>query len=134
MAVNPSDFSLSAEQLRQRYTNKELEETSRLLELHGETRYRNNFLELTAPDPGKMDFFSSEYAGTVASNIVPSTLSMLTGLADMVFNPIDTAEAMYELGLEGAIEGLKSQYDSWENIKRTIATCLLYTSPSPRDS
>ena len=122
MAVNPSDFSLSAEQLRQRYTNKELEETSRLLELHGETRYRNNFLELTAPDPGKMDFFSADYAGAVASNIVPSTISMFTGLAEMVFNPIDTAEAMYELGLDGAIQGLKSQYDSWENTKRTIAT------------
>ena len=119
--IKPSDFSLSVEQLRQRYTNKELTETVRLLKLHGETRYKNNFTEITAPDPGKMDFFSSEYAGTVASNILPSTLSMFTGLKDIFFDPIGTAEDMYELGLDGAIDGLKSQYDTWENAKRTIA-------------
>ena len=121
MPVHPNDFSLSVEQLRQRYTQKQLEETAQLLRTYGADRYRNNFMELTAPDPGKMDVFSSEYASTVASNIVPSTLSMFTGLADMVFNPIDTAEAMYDLGLEGAVEGLISQYDSWENAKRTFA-------------
>tara|TARA_Y100000310_G_scaffold5367_1_gene6292 strand:- start:1168 stop:3237 length:2070 start_codon:yes stop_codon:yes gene_type:complete len=121
MPVHPNDFSLSADQLRQRYTYKELEETAKLLKTYGESRYKNNFMELTAPDPGKMDVFSSEYASAVASNIIPSTLSMFTGLAEMVFNPIDTAEAMYELGLEGAVEGLKSQYDSWENAKRTFA-------------
>jgi|3_EtaG_2_1085321.scaffolds.fasta_scaffold11192_2 hypothetical protein len=121
MPVHPNDFSLSSEQLRQRYTTKELEETAKLLNNYGETKYINNFMDLTVPDPGKMDVFSSEYASAVASNIVPSTISMFTGLAEMVFNPIDTAEAMYELGLEGAVEGLISQYDSWENAKRTFA-------------
>jgi hypothetical protein len=125
MPVNPDDFSLSTTQLRQRYTNKELEDTAKLLKLYGESRYINNFRELKMPDetdPGKMDFFSADYAGAVASNIVPSTLSMITGLGQVFWSPIDTAEDVYEAGIDGMVDTLKAQYDGWENIKRTIAT------------
>ena len=121
MPVKPSDFSLSPEQLSQRYTAIELEETLRLLQEHGESQYVNDFVNITARDPGKMDMFSSEYGTELASNILPSTLTLFTGLADMIFSPIDTAKAIYEVGLDGTVEMLKEQYGSWENIKRTIA-------------
>jgi len=122
MAVSPNDFSLTPQQLRARYTVSELEETKRLLETFGESRYRNDFVNITAKDPGKMDMFSSEYGAELASNIVPSFVTTLTGIADMIFNPIDTAEALYDLGLDGTVDALKDQYGSWESIKRTIAT------------
>tara|TARA_R100000008_G_scaffold78776_1_gene59949 strand:- start:46 stop:2202 length:2157 start_codon:yes stop_codon:yes gene_type:complete len=122
MPVLPNDLSLTPQQLLARYTRAELEETKRLLTTYGESRYRSNFSTLAPKDPGKMDMFSSEYGAELASNIVPSAVNLFTGLADMIFNPIDTMEAIYDAGLDGAVEALKEQYGSWENIKRTIAT------------
>ncbi len=122
MAVSPSDLALTPQQLRSRYTQAELEETLRLLETYGENRYKNDFINVVVKDPGKMDMFSSEYGAELASNIIPSTINTLTGISDMIFNPIDTAKAMYELGFDGAVGALKEQYGSWESIKRTIAT------------
>ena len=121
MAVKPSDFALTPDQLRQRYTNAELEESLRLIRKYGEARYTSDFANIVPKDPGKMDVFSYEYGTTVASNIIPSTINLFTGLADMIFNPIDTAEAIYDAGLEGTANALKEQYGDWESIKRTFA-------------
>ena len=41
----------------------------------------------------------------------------------------------YDEGLQGLVDGLKKVYDSYadRNIEALVMSCLLYTSPSPRD-
>ena len=108
------------------------------------------------------EVLAPQYGGvnpaTVARNLPRSIGGVIKDTASAVLNPIDTGKALWELGT-GAFQLLipgqqqneqaakefgsfvASRYGSLDNFRRTVeedpagvATCLLYTSPSPRDS
>ena len=51
MAISPNDFHLTAQQLRDKYTISEIQQTKRLLEAHGESKYKSNYLDIIKKDP-----------------------------------------------------------------------------------
>ena len=108
MAVKPQDLYLPPREIREKYTQKEIQDTIDIINRIGETKYTQSFTSTGVPDPGKMDVMSREYLGTVAKNFIPSVGNTFSGLLDW-FKP-ETYQALYEAGPEGILNALGDQY------------------------
>jgi len=108
MAVKPQDLYLPPREIREKYTQKEIQDTIDIINRIGETKYIQSFTSTGVADPGKMDVMSREYLGTVAKNFIPSVGNTFSGLLDL-FKP-ETYQALYEAGPEGILNALGDQY------------------------
>ncbi len=138
MAIPISDFSLGADALSQRYTRRELEETLNLIEKYGGIENYISFYESKDSNIGRdfdkprdtagMDVLSPEYLGGTLKNIPGSAGQAVSGLAQMVTSPIESAQAIYEAGIPGILSGLGERFgtpDEWargdfSDLKNTI--------------
>lgn len=55
-------------------------------------------------------------------NILPSAGENISGLAQTVMHPIDTGEAIYNLGPSGIKDYFVNRYGSYENLKKSVIT------------
>ena len=125
MPIKARDLTLSTEQLREKYTRRELEETLDLISKYGGVknyaRYYGTPGSGTAPtkDPATMDVFSSEFLGGLVSNIPHSAENVAKGMYEMITSPIDTFESIRDAGPKALLQGIKDRYGSVDAWKRT---------------
>ena len=102
----------SREELLQKYTRDEIRDFARsqlqmmqsLQAPAEETRSG-----ITPYDPSQ-DFFSAQNLGTMAGNIPASAYHMAGDVAEAVWSPLKTAEAAWETGSGGLLEGLGRRF------------------------
>ena len=125
MPIQPRDLMLSTDQLREKYTRREFEETLDLISKYGGVKNYARYYGAPgsgvapAKDPATMDVFSSEYLGGLVSNIPHSAENVAKGMYEMITSPIDTAEDIYNAGPKALLQGIKDRYGSVDAWKRT---------------
>ena len=133
MAVKPIDLSLESSRLRDLYSQREIDETIRLIKSYGSVEaYASNYemgdTETDSTNSADMDVFSSEYLSGMASNILPSAQNTATGIFNMITSPVESAKAIYEAGPSGIMSGMADRYGTpsqwaggdFSNIKQTL--------------
>lgn len=138
MTIPISDFSLGPDELAQRYTRRELEETLNLIDKYGGV---DNYIQFSISgdsnvgrdfdkptDTAGMDVLSPQYIGGTLKNIPGSAGQVASGMAQMIASPIESAQAIYDAGVSGILTGLGERFgtpDEWargdfSDLKNTI--------------
>jgi len=120
MAIPLSDLSLGSEELAQRYTSRELEETLNLIEQYGGVgNYARLYLSKDSnigrdqpKSSAGMDVLSPEYLGGMVKNIPGSAWETGKGVYNMLASPIESAQAIYDSGVSGILSGLGERFGS----------------------
>ena len=104
--------SSSIEELRQKYTNDQIRDfaDSQLQMMQSlQAPAEETRSGITPYDPSQ-DFFSTQNLGAMAGNIPASAYHMAGDVAEAVTSPLKTAEAAWETGAGGLLEGLGRRF------------------------
>ena len=140
MSIPLSDLTLGSDELAQRYTKRELEETLNLIDQYGGVANYARVMSgeslgaKLAPSrsPADMDVLSPEYLGGMAKNIPSSAYETGLGAVKMLMSPVESAQNIYDAGVSGIFKGLGERYgtpDEWASGDFSKAKTTAFQDP-----
>lgn len=117
------------DRLKATYSKRELKAAYDVLSRHGAKGYiaasqgspmsSDSHMGGITPYDSSQDFFSLRNLNALASNVGPSAINLITGLADAATSPIETYDSIKEMGMQGIINELDDRLGTIDNFKRT---------------